>query len=794
MKAPYFAVVALALCSANVSAQTLEQVAASTPRCISTPIAGLSNQIFETFQCHYPGLLVPIEPGHGVVPSGGVYAPIRMYLRPDARARLYQLGAGGTITVNDTFRTVADQHLFHLMGQLQPGGGDCMGGPRSGGRGRHETGVAIDVNGGGALSDRSGGLCCRPLPSDDPVHFECRPGCGVGNEPTDPNDVQVRVLGVQAFQFLWNANHPNDQILADGNFGPATEARLRASPAGGFPVSGCEPDRDADGYPESRDCNDREASIHPGATELCNNIDDDCDRSIDEAVTRGCGAQIGACRQGIESCQLGRWSECVGSVEPGPEVCDGIDNDCDGTTDQAQVCEFEAASLQLSDSRSSVAHSDIDGDGRADVCALTDRGIQCALSSARGFDRTVSGPVLTVSPVGAPGSALSVASSLRMADVDGDHHADVCAISQADARSLECWKLSATAPPQSLGSIRTDSPLTNVLVAELDGDGVSAELCVRSGEGLTCYRYAPSGFAAVHRLPALSDVGGFAQPERYGSIRIGDLDGDRRSDICARVAEGMLCWRSTATEFLPSDVGPQWSDERGFSQVALWSTLRMTDIDGDGRAELCARQPEQSYVCHSWSNRQFSGALQGPSFLSENGWNEPSTYRTLMLGDMDGDGGADLCARETQGLRCWLWTGRSFGRLVLGPTAFQEPQWLRAESFTSLRLTDVSGDGRTDLCLRHADGLQCYLSNGADFSQWLRTSLWSDATSQNRLQLSSSMQSAGRFVAPRTVGGCACTVIGTPSRTKYSFNTVLIGLLVSLVHSRRRQTRKQSSQ
>ncbi|HET6722705.1 MAG TPA: MopE-related protein, partial [Chitinophagaceae bacterium] len=50
------------------------------------------------------------------------------------------------------------------------------------------------------------------------------------------------------------------------------------------------PDNDNDGYTVAQgDCNDTNAAVHPGATEVCgNNVDDDCDGQVDE----GCNATI----------------------------------------------------------------------------------------------------------------------------------------------------------------------------------------------------------------------------------------------------------------------------------------------------------------------------------------------------------------------------------------------------------------------------------------------------------------------------------------------------------------------
>ena len=90
-------------------------------------------------------------------------------------------------------------------------------------------------------------------------------------------------------------------------------------------------DLDNDGYGTGaacnpQDCDDGDSTINPGATELCNGYDDDCDGGIDEGWD-GDG-------DGWTSCD-GDCNDGNTVVYPGaPELCDSVDNDCDGPVDE----------------------------------------------------------------------------------------------------------------------------------------------------------------------------------------------------------------------------------------------------------------------------------------------------------------------------------------------------------------------------------------------------------------------------------------------------------------------------
>jgi hypothetical protein len=104
---------------------------------------------------------------------------------------------------------------------------------------------------------------------------------------------------------------------------------------------GCDPDDDGDGALDGDDCQPLDPLAFPGAEERCNFLDDDCDGDADEdfpQVGQVCVSEDPA------ACDPGGWWVCeegTGALFCQPqgwpgatEICDGKDNDCDGETDE----------------------------------------------------------------------------------------------------------------------------------------------------------------------------------------------------------------------------------------------------------------------------------------------------------------------------------------------------------------------------------------------------------------------------------------------------------------------------
>ena len=389
-------------------------------------------------------------------------------------------------------------------------------------------------------------------------------------------------------------------------------------------------DHDGDGFSaDEGDCDDAEVSVHPGAPELCDGLDNDCDPGTDEddgpealsLFADNDQDSFGDPNHPVTACTIGAAveddSDCDdqdGGTHPNAdETCTGTDTDCDGRVDEGL---------------SGLWYLDDDGDGwggsqTSDACAA---------------------PADFVSDTGDCDDA-NDALHPGQDEVCGDGLDNDCEPDHACA-------LVDSGPLTDHIQLQTDDPLEGrrVLWGDLDQDGFDDALV---GDG----RLGP-GTLYVTLGPVTSDQtgtgsvspggsSGFVEDWREMSFATGDFDGDGTLEILIGTPRGHEASGAVRIAPDPGNSALLLTDEPAAladDDIGLGVSVAAVDFDGDGVALVAAgAYGPANPGGEVWLLRAPEDIVVGPEHTrlrSERA--DDHAGAALWSGDLNGDGLEDL--------------------------------------------------------------------------------------------------------------------------------------------------------
>jgi len=269
---------------------------------------------------------------------------------------------------------------------------------------------------------------------------------------------------------------------------------------------------------------------------------------------------------------------------------------------------------------------------------------------------------------------------------------DVARLEPCSATNDPKWEL----VPEARVTDRTLLGITatgrDVRLADVTGDQW-ADLCAIEVDQLLCGQGNGLGeFRPANRLD-WPEAPLLIEPK---SLVFGDIDGDGKTDACGRNTNGILC-ATAASHFMAAPWSPAFADPAALPTTD--ASLTAVDADGDGIAEICGIDQDGLQCVNSTSTMLLSS------------W--PDDDAVVWFGELDGDAQADWCAATDTGPACAV---RAQEAITTdgAPWGYSKDGTVEITPATTatVALADIDRDGRADLCTLRDDRIVCARSQG----------------------------------------------------------------------------------
>ena len=359
-------------------------------------------------------------------------------------------------------------------------------------------------------------------------------------------------------------------------------------------------------------------------SEICDGHDNDCDGSNDEGCscvsgqTKNCGSNVGVCEKGVQTCEYGEWGACKNFIGPSSEVCDDLDNNCDGYVDEGGVCDIpevdEDVDISIVSSRGTVR----DADTFTYTVTVTGIANQVIISDAFSIQEILHGDYgagikrlgsATVQVTGGYYTGSYFTGGITINDFDG-----IATISyQAEAiAGTEAASIENTARAQYSSGVEEDGATVTILPEDVEPPG-DADFAVVKG--------------ATNRLPGNSETIAYTVKVQ----NVGDTEGTVTVKDTMGEDLGVLHGSQGGTvsflgqEHVTGTVNGHYFEVKMSGSIASTSGVKLIDIPADGIVTI-------SYNARASSDDLGAGVLSEVINTAELSTGEESSVKVTLRG------------------------------------------------------------------------------------------------------------------------------------------------------------------
>ncbi|GDX82522.1 hypothetical protein LBMAG42_43330 [Deltaproteobacteria bacterium] len=454
---------------------------------------------------------------------------------------------------------------------------------------------------------------------------------------------------------------------------------------------------------DDTDCDDTDAIVNPAAVERCDGVDDDCDGSIDPSTSvdadiwyadadgDGYGynaSTLSACTQPSGYVSVGGdCNDASTAVSPAEtEVCNSIDDDCDGTTDESDAT--DALTWYL----------DADGDGYGDI-GLTAPGCtqpsgyvaddsDCEDSDSSAY------PGSTHTETPGDGIDTDCDGEDACTDLNCDGIPDLAMAGYYDGDyTVDSYATYGSGFASASRTTLTNTGSYRVKAGDIDEDGYQDLLFVNHYSGSTyvtnsyVYWGSASGYSSSDRT-SLATLGAL-------DALVQDLDDDGYNDIV------FANYSSATTSNTDSYI--YWGSASGWSSSDRTSiatngarTLTSADFDDDGYPDLVfCNYYSTSGTTYSTNSYVYWGSSSGYSASDRTSFATKGCFDT-DTGDVNGDGWTDLAFANYYDGSAYTLTSTVFYGAAAGFSPASKAS-LPTKGSIGVEIADTDNDGYDDV-------------------------------------------------------------------------------------------------